>query len=54
MWNLKKYKLILKIVWSNNILLPKMSLFVLEKRSIGLTNKFKNYTYRFYPTIVKK
>ena len=45
----------IKIIWSNNRLLPKAENIIIKNsdkfRNIGYTNKFNNYTYRFYPYI---
>ena len=45
----------IKIIWSNNRLLPKAENILIkgwEKwYNIGYSNKFNNYTYRWYPCI---
>ena len=47
----KMVKLKFKIIWSNNILLPKVTNIMNGEYSIGYSNRYKNYTYRFYPYI---
>ena len=45
----------IKIIWSNNRFLPKASNILIEGYNkyyqIGYSNKFKNYTYRWFPYI---
>jgi hypothetical protein len=61
MIRLKNYKLIIGIVWSGNRLLPKASLLHYKNKfmgteryySCGYTNKYKNFTYRLKPIILK-
>lgn len=40
-----------KVVWSKNWLLIPLYRTTHEGKSIGYTNKFKNYTYRLKPYI---
>ena len=44
-------KIGIKIIWSGCLLLPKAKNIINDGYSIGYSNKFNNYTYRFYPYI---
>lgn len=54
-----KIKIGIKIIWSNNRLLPKSENILIKgydgyyshNGRIGMSNSYKNYTYRFYPYI---
>lgn len=39
----------IKVVWSNDISLPRVSTIQGNNGSIGYSNEFENWTYRFYP-----
>jgi len=41
----------IKIIWSKCIFLPLAKNIMNGNYSIGYSNKYKDYTYRFYPYI---